>query len=204
MPDSTIQLNKKALYLSYFTVGYNVVEGIIAISAGTLAGSSALMGFGLDSFVESLSGSVMIWRFRKNSPLTEEAKERLEQKALRLIGVTFIILGCYVAYEAVRTLYSQTAPESSPTGIILTILSLLIMPTLFYLKRRTAQQLGSKSLKADSKQTLFCIALSGAVLLGLAANTFFDIWQLDPIIGLIIAVALFKEGHEAWSGEDDD
>lgn len=202
MPDNT-RLHKKAFHLSIFTVGYNIIEGIIAITAGTIAGSAALIGFGVDSFVESLSGAVMIWRFQERSSLSEEAKERIETKALKLIGVTFFILGLYVAYEAARTLYFQTAPESSPIGIILTILSLLIMPTLFYAKRRTAQQLNSKSLAADSKQTLYCIIMSVAVLLGLVANTFFGIWQVDPIVGLVITVMLFREGWEALNGEAD-
>jgi len=197
-------LHKKAFYLSIFTVVYNVIEGVIAITAGIIAGSAALIGFGVDSFVESLSGSVMIWRFQGRSTLSEEAQERIESKALKLIGVTFFILGLYVAYEAVRTLYFQTAPESSLVGITLTLLSVIIMPALFYLKRRTAQQLNSKSLAADSKQTLYCILMSVAVLLGLVANTLFGIWQVDPIVGLIIAVMLFREGYEAFMGDSEE
>lgn len=197
------QLNRKAFHLSLFTVGYNIIEGIIAITAGVFARSSALIGFGVDSFVESLSGSVMIWRFQGNSALSDETKERIEQKALRFIGITFIMLGCYVAYEAIRTLYFWSAPESSPVGIALTILSLLIMPTLFYLKRRTAQQLQSKSLAADSKQTLYCIIMSAAVLVGLLTNTLLGLWQVDPIVGLIITIMLFREGYEAIQGDND-
>lgn len=196
-------LNQKALFLSYFTASYNIIEGVIAISAGVAAGSPALVGFGVDSFVESLSASVMIWRFRSTSTLNEEAKEKIEEKALRFIGITFFVLGAYVAYEAIQTLYLQSVPEPSVVGVVLTVLSLLIMPTLFYAKRRTAQQLGSKSLSADSKQTLYCIVMSAAVLIGLAANTLFGIWQLDPIVGLIIAAALFREGYEAITGDED-
>src|SRR3990170_4921602 len=122
------RLHKKALSLSYFTVGYNILEGIVSIFAGLLAGSIALVGFGLDSFVESLSGSVMIWRFRKYGTISKEEEEKVEKKAIRLIAYTFFILGAYILYESVKKLYFHEIPEPSLLGIIIAIISIIVMP----------------------------------------------------------------------------
>lgn len=197
-----MNLKKKALLLSYFTVGYNIIEGIVAVIVGMLSGSVALVGFGSDSFIESLSGSVMIWRFSKKVKNKEE-EEKIEQKAQKLVAYTFFILGAYVLYEAIKDLLLQEAPEPSLIGIIIAILSLIIMPVLMYLKYQTGKQLKSKSLVSDSKQTLICVLMSGALLLGLTMNYFFGIWWLDPIVGLLFVFMLFHEGYEAYTGEED-
>ena len=197
METTQTHLNERALRLSYFTVGYNVLEGVASLVAGVLAGSVALVGFGLDSVAESLSGSVMIWRFRPHGTLSPREVERREQRAVKLVGYTFYVLGAYVLYEAGRTLFLAEAPDPSLAGIVITSLSLVVMPVLFWAKYRTGQRLRSRSLVADSKQTLACVLLSAAVLIGLLLNATLGLWQIDPLVGLLIAGFLFKEGHEA-------
>jgi divalent metal cation (Fe/Co/Zn/Cd) transporter len=184
------KLYKKALSLSYFTVGYNISEGVVSIAAGLLADSIALIGFGLDSFVESLSGSVMIWRLRKHGKISEEEEEKVEKKAVRFVAYTFFILGAYVLYESVEKLYLHESPNPSLLGIFIAV-----MPILFYLKYRTGKSMGSKSLVADSKETLACIFLSGALLIGLGLNYLHGFWQADPIVGLVVVIYLGKEGY---------
>ena len=189
--------NVRALWLSYFTVVYNVFEGVASVVVGALAGSVALLGFGLDSFVESLSGSVMIWRFRPHAHLTPHEAEQREQRALKLVGYTFFILGAYVLYEAGSALYQAQPSAPSIAGIVITSLSLIVMPVLFFAKRHTGRRIASRSLLADAKQTLACMLLSAAVLIGLVLNATLGFWQIDPLIGLFIAVFLFKEGRDA-------
>jgi cation diffusion facilitator family transporter len=195
-------LQQRALFLSYFTVGYNILEGILSILAGSFAGSIALIGFGLDSFVESLSGSVMIWRFRKSGKMSEEEEEKVERRATRLIGYSFFILGAYVLYESGKKLYLQEIPNPSLLGIIVAIASIIVMPLLFYLKYQTGKAIGSRSLIADSKETLACVFLSIALLTGLVLNYWYDLWQADPIVGLVIVIFLIKEGYNILKGED--
>ena len=190
------------LVLSYFTVAYNVVEGIVAVIVGAITGSVALVGFGLDSFIESLSGSVMIWRLRKHGKISEEEEERVEVKAANLVGVTFFILAAYVLYEAVKSLISQEPAAPTLVGIVIALLSLLIMPTLAYLKNKTGKEIGSHSLVADSKQTVICVLMSVALLFGLGANYLFGIWWLDPAAGLFFVVILIKEGYMAIKYKD--
>lgn len=196
-----LSLHKRALLLSYFTVSYNIFEGIVSITLGVITQSIALVGFGLDSFVESLSGSVMIWRFSKHEGLSGEEKERVEKKAIRLIAYTFFILGVYVFYESLKKIYFQEAPEPTLFGIIIAALSLIIMPALFYFKNQTGKSLNSRSLVADSKQTLICVFMSISLLIGLGLNYLYGIWWLDPVIGLLIAGLLFKEGFSALKEE---
>ena len=195
------KLHQKALLLSYFTVGYNILEGIVSIAAGVMAGSIALVGFGLDSFIESISGSVMIWRFRGREKMTEEEEMRIEKKAIRFVACTFFILGAYVLYESFNKLYFQEVADPSLPGIIIAIASLIIMPLLFQMKLKTGKALKSRSLVADSKQTLACMFLSFTLLIGLGLNYLFGLWQADPIIGFIIVVYLFKEGYMALKEE---
>ncbi len=192
------RLHKKALLLSYFTVGYNVLEGIASIFAGLFAGSIALVGFGSDSFVESLSGGVMIWRFRKHGKITEEEEEKVELKATRLIAYTFFILGSYVLYESVNKLCFHEIPDQSLLGIIIAIVSIIVMPVLFYMKYQTGKSVNSKSLVADSKQTLACTFMSVALLIGLGLNYLYGLWWADPVVGLIIVVFLIKEGYTTF------
>jgi len=188
-------LHKKALRLSYITVVYNILEGLVSIFAGSLAGSIALIGFGLDSFVESLSGGVMIWRFRKHGQISEEEEEEVETKAVKFVGYTFFVLGSYVLYESIRKLLVYEAPEGSLLGIIIAIVSIIVMPILFYSKYQTGKSINSRSLMADSKQTLACVFLSMALLIGLGLNYFVGLWQADPIIGVLIAIFLVREGY---------
>lgn len=196
-------LYTKALKLSYFTVGYNILEGIISIIAGAYAGSIALVGFGLDSFVESLSGSIMIWRFRKHGIVSEEEEEEVEHKALKLVGYTFFILAVYILYESITKLYYKEIPDVSLVGIIVAILSIIIMPILYVNKVHVGKAINSKSLRSDAKETLACTFLSVALLLGLGLNYLWGLWQADPIVGIIVALYLVKEGREIVTGEED-
>ncbi|MBM4295277.1 MAG: hypothetical protein FJ126_10295 [Deltaproteobacteria bacterium] len=193
----TSNLPRRALLLSYFTVGYNVLEGLISIIAGAWAGSIALVGFGLDSFVESLSGGVMIWRFTRTDGLTPEDEARREQRAVKIVGCTFFVLGAYVLYESLKKLYFREMADPTLLGLIIAGVSLIAMPVLFYLKYRTGRALGSQSLMADSRQTLTCAFLSLALLMGLGMNYWYGVWQADPVIGLVIVGFLFREGYQA-------
>jgi len=189
-------LHSKALNLSYFTVGYNIIECIVSIISGFIAGSTALLGFGSDSLVESLSGTIMIWRFRKHGFISKDEEDEIEKKATFFIGITFFIFGIYILYESLRKLIVVERPEPSIVGIIIAIASIIVMPILFYLKYQTGKSIGSKSLIADSKQTLACLFMSVSLLIGLGLNYLFGLWQADSIVGLIIVAFLFKEGYE--------
>lgn len=199
-------LLRRGLLLEYLTVGWNIVEGLIAVAAGLMSGSIALVAFGVDSFVETISGLVLIWRLRteERGQLDEVALERVERRAEVLVGVAFLILAAYVAFESVRTLLAAEAPEASPIGIILTAVSIVVMLWLARAKRETGEALGSRALIADSKQTRACWYLSAVALAGLALNAVLGWWWADPIAALAIAVLLVREGREALSGEDDD
>ncbi|UCG54099.1 MAG: cation transporter [Dehalococcoidia bacterium] len=199
------RLYKKALLLEYFTVGYNILEAIASIVFGSIAGSVALIGFGLDSVVESLSGLVLIWRLRQHSKISVEAEERIEKKARRLVAATFFILGSYILYESIEKLIVVEIPEPSLAGIIIAILSIVIMPILTWQKYNTGKNINSRALMADAKENLACAFISVALLLGLGANYLFSFWQADPIVALIIVAFLFREGWEVWkeSGEEE-
>lgn len=194
--------HKLGLQLSYITVGYNVLEGIVSVIAGLLSGSTALLGFGLDSFIESLSGSVMIWRLGKHGSMTEDEEEAVEAKAATLVGITFFILAAYISFEAVSKLISRETPEASLVGIVIAALSLLVMPTLTYLKYKTGKAINSPSLVADSKQTLVCVLMSVTLLITLSVNYFISIWWLDPAASLIFVIILLKEGYTAIKYKD--
>jgi len=196
-------LRRRALFLSWFTVGYNVAEGFVSIIAGALAGSIALVGFGIDSAVESLSGGIMVWRFSGHH-LSEEAEEKLERRAERFVAVTFFVFGAYVLYESVKKLVTAEVPQHSLVGIIVALVSLVSMPLLYRAKTRVGRELRSGSLLADAKETLACAYLSVALLVGLGLNYFWGIWQADPIAGLVIVAWLFKEGWEIFTGEDEE
>jgi len=197
-------LHKRALMLSYFTVGYNIVEGIVSIIAGVLAGSIALVGFGLDSAVESLSGFVIIWRFGKQGTLSEDEEEKIEERAVKLVGYTFFILAAYVLFESVKKLSLREIPEPSLFGIIIALVSMIVMPFLFVMKFRTGKALKSRSLVADSKETLACSFLSVALFVGLGFNYLFGLWWSDPLVGIIIVIFLVREGVEAFENEEED
>jgi protein-tyrosine-phosphatase/Co/Zn/Cd efflux system component len=192
------RLGRQALLLSWLTVGYNILEGVASLIAGGLAGSIALTGFGLDSFIESLSGGIMIWRFSQHGKLTGEQEERIEQKAARLVAITFFILAAYVLYESARKLILREPPEPSLFGIIIAVTSLIAMPLLYVAKTRVGRALGSRSLVADSRQTLACMFLSVGLLIGLGANYLFRFWPADALVGLLVFGYLVKEGWDAW------
>lgn len=177
------------------TMTYNVIEAAVALAAGTVASSVALVGFGLDSIVEVLSAAAVAWQFAAPDP------ERRERKALRLIAVSFFGLAAYVAISAALTLTGMAAPQHSTAGIVLAAVSLAVMPFLSLLERRAGRELGSASAVADSKQTLICSYLSAAVLIGLLFNSLLGWTWADPVAGLVIAVFAFREGLEAWRGE---
>ena len=186
----------RALWLEYFTVGYNIVEGILSVLIGYLSGSIALVGFGFDSAVESVSGGVLIWRLKKHGKIDEEEEERIEKKTVKLVGYSFFILGAYVFIEAVKKLYMQEIPDPTIAGIVIAALSLIIMPVLAKKKLKTAKEIKSASLVADSKQTLICAYLSLALLIGLGLNYLFGLWWADPISALVIVALIIKEGFE--------
>jgi cation diffusion facilitator family transporter len=189
--------HKKALLSEYFTVGWNVLEGIIAIAAGVAAGSIALIGFGLDSYIEVASGLVLIWRLRKHGFTDEEEEEAAEKRAIFFVGVTFYLLAVYVVYESGKKLIYHEHPEESLVGIILAVVSLVVMPILALYKRKLAVEIRSRALRADALETLACSYLSLTLLLGLGANALFGWWWADPIAALAMVFFLLKEGTEA-------
>jgi cation diffusion facilitator family transporter len=198
------KLYRKGLFLEYFTVGYNIIEAFAAIVFGSIANSIALIGFGLDSVVESLSGFVLIWRLRQHGKIPEAEEERIEKKAARFVALTFFVLGFYVLFQSLKKLIGKEISDPSLPGIIIAIVSMLIMPVLTWQKYRTGKQIQSRALIADSKETLACAFLSVALLLGLGSNYLFGFWQADPVAGLIIVIFLFREGLEGWKESKGD
>ncbi len=201
---SVKNLYKKGLWLEYFTVAYNVLEAIISLTFGSLSNSIALIGFGLDSIVESLSGLVLIWRLQQHRHLDSEAEEKIERQATKLVAITFWVLGIYVLFESIKKLLIQDVSPPSIIGILIAIASLIIMPLLAWQKYKTGKALNSFALIADSKETLVCSWLSLALLIGLGCNYLFGFWQADPIVGLIIVMFLLKEGWETWSEANEE
>lgn len=197
-PARRARLNRRSLHLAYATAGYNLLEGVIAITAGVVASSTALLGFGLDSFVEVSSALVVIWQFRSRVP---ESRERL---ALRLIAVSFFALAAWVTVDAVGALLGGDRAETSPVGIGVAAVSVVVMPLLVWAKRRTGRELGSATVIADSTQTMLCTYLSAIVLLGLLAHATVGWWWADPVAALVIAAAAAREGFQAWRGEQCD
>lgn len=189
------RLRRRAQFLAATSVAYNLVEAVVAIGAGAVAGSVALVGFGLDSVVEMSSGLVILWQFRHRLPQTRE------RQALRLIGLSFFALAAYVTAESLRSLLDAGSAQPSSVGIVLASVSLVVMPTLSLAQRRTGRALGSGSVVADSKQTLLCTYLSAALLLGLVLNATLGWSWADPLVGLLISGLAVKEGREAWRGE---
>ncbi|WP_199750137.1 cation transporter [Amycolatopsis sp. WAC 04169] len=194
-PDRRAVLSRRVRLLVAATITYNVVEAVVAISAGTIASSTALIGFGLDSVIEVASAAAVAWQFSGKDP---EARERT---ALKVIAVSFFALAAYVTVESVRSLFGADPAEHSPVGIVLAAVSLLVMPFLSYAQRRAGRELGSASAVADSKQTLLCTYLSGVLLVGLLLNSLFGWYWADPVVALVIAAVAIKEGREAWRGE---
>ncbi len=202
----TGNLWRTALLLEYFTVAYNIAEAVLSILFGMLAGSIALVGFGLDSIVESLSALVLIWRLRKHDTGTRDEEEKTEKAAQRFVAITFFILGLYVLYESAGKLLGHDVSQPSPAGILIAVASILIMPVLAWKKKAVGTAIGSKALIADSKETLVCAFLSVALLAGLGANYLYGLWQADPLAGFVIVLFLFREGYEGWTeaGEEEE
>ena len=201
--DERAALLHYALRLEHLTVAWNVVEGLVAVSAAVAAGSVALLGFGIDSFVETASGLVLIWRLsvERRAGRSSAEIERVEERALRLVGVSLFLLAAYVAADASTTLWWQERPEASTVGIVVTSVSIGVMWWLAREKRRTASALGSRALHADSFQTSACWYLSLVVLTGIALNGAFGWWWADPLAALGMAYLLVREGREAWRAE---
>lgn len=176
------------------TITYNVVEAVVAITAGTIASSTALVGFGLDSVIEVSSAAAVAWQFAGDPP----ARERV---AMRVIAVSFFALAAYVTVDAVRSLARIGEARHSTVGLALAAVSLVVMPLLSYAQRRTGRELGSHSAVADSKQTLLCTYLSAVLLVGLGVNSLFGWSWADPVAGLVIAAVAVKEGRDAWRGD---
>jgi len=177
------------------TISYNVIEAVVAITAGSIASSTALIGFGLDSVIEVASAVAIAWQF------SGADHEKREKTALKVIAICFFALAAYVTVESTRSLFGVTEPAHSTVGLILAAVSLLVMPVLSAIQRRTGRELGSASAVADSKQTLLCTYLSAVLLVGLGLNSMFGWWWADPLAALVIAAVAVKEGRDAWRGD---
>ena len=195
-PARRATLSRRAQVLAAASVGYNVVEAVVAVSAGTVAGSAALVGFGLDSVVEVSSGLVILWQFRHRMP------ESREQTARRLIAVSFFALAAYLLLDAGHALLTGAEPDHSTVGIALAIASLAIMPVLSWWQRRTGRELGSAAVEGDGTQTLLCTYLSAVLLVGLVLNATLGWSWADPVAALVIAAVAAREGRQNWQGDD--
>lgn len=193
-----VQLTRRGRRLQYLTIIWNSLECVIAVAAGLVAGSVALVGFGLDSAIEVTSSVAALWRLRHDAD--EAAREKAERHAVRIIGVCFLLLAAYVLYEAVETLIQRRPPSQSWVGIILAALSLIVMPWLAHLKRKVAINLDSGALEAETRQTEICAYLSAILLLGLGLNAWLGWWWADPVAGLIMVPLIAWEGLEAVRG----
>ncbi|GAB2962611.1 cation transporter [Saccharothrix stipae] len=194
-PQRRAVLGRRVRLLVAATITYNVVEAVVAITAGTIASSTALIGFGLDSVIEVASALAVAWQFSGADP---EARERT---ALKVIAVSFFALAAYVTVDSLRTLFGGHAADHSTVGIVLAAVSLAVMPVLSTAQRRAGRELGSASAVADSKQTLLCTYLSGVLLVGLLLNSLFGWSWADPAVALVIAALAVKEGRDAWRGD---
>jgi divalent metal cation (Fe/Co/Zn/Cd) transporter len=199
-PERRARLTRTIRLLVAATITYNVIEAVVALAAGTVASSTALIGFGLDSIIEVASAAAVAWQFSAADP---EVREAREHRALRIIALSFFTLAAYVTFESVRGLFfGANDAEHSSVGLILAALSLLVMPFLSYAQRRAGRELGSATAVADSKQTLLCTYLSAVLLVGLALNSLFGWSWADPLAALVIAGVAVKEGVEAWKGDN--
>jgi len=189
---------KRGRRLEYFTIVWNALEGLVAVVAGAIAGSISLVGFGIDSFIEVTSGSVLLWRMSVDAEV--HRRELNERRALRIVGVCFLLLAAYIAYESALELWSRRPPEHSIPGIVLACVSLVVMPLLSRAKRKVGHALGSAAMHADAKQTEFCTYLSAILLVGLLLNALFGLWWADPLAGLIMVPIIAKEGIDGLQG----
>lgn len=202
--DRRPELVGRALRLEFLTVGWNVVEGVVGVAAALVAGSVAILGFGVDSFVECASGLVMIWRLRaeRRHTLNDATLDAVEHRARRLVAGSLFMLAAYVTFDAIETLWTGDRPSFSVVGVSLLALSIGVMLWLARAKRRLARELGSQALEADAFQTTACWWLSVAALVGVGLNGLFGFWWADPLAALVIGGLVAKEGHDAWNGRE--
>ena len=190
---------KRGKRLEYFTIAWNSLEGLVAVIAGAIAGSISLVGFGIDSFIEVISGATLLWRMSVDAD--EQNRAWNERLSTRIVGVCFLALAVYVAYESVFDLIDRKAPEHSLAGIMLACVSLVVMPILSRAKKRVGSELGSAAMRADAKQTDFCVYLSAILLAGLLLNAALGWWWADPLAGLVMTAIIAKEGVQSVKGE---
>ena len=188
---------RRAKLLAWLGIGWHGIEAAVAVGAGIIAGSIALIGFGADSLIESIAGIILLWRFAASRVSLEDA----ERRAQKLIGLSFYLIAAYVGFEALRSLLFGDRPEASWIGIGLSIVTLLTMPPLAIAKARIGERIGSPATKSEGQQNMLCAYLSAALLIGLSANALFGLWWADPVTALLIAGVAVKEGWEAWQGE---
>jgi divalent metal cation (Fe/Co/Zn/Cd) transporter len=190
-------LHRRALWLEYFTVGWNVVEGVVAVGAGLIAGSVALVGFGVDSSIEVISAVGLLWRLRRAGPEATVAEESAaERRALYVVAATFFLLAAYITYQALDSLIGREEPDRSTVGLVLSVLSLVIMPALAWLKQRTGRDMGSRALVADSIETWVCSYLSLALLAGVGLYALFGWWWADAVGALAMVPVILWKGWE--------
>ncbi|HSF15019.1 MAG TPA: cation transporter [Vicinamibacteria bacterium] len=200
-PSATGELERRALVLEYFTIAWNVIEALVALVAGWLAGSIALVGFGLDSLIEVTSAVALVWRLRMTGD--PDAELEAERRALRIVGYTLFALAAYVTLQAGSILLRRASPEESFVGIALAAVSLIVMPWLGFAKKKLAKRLGSRALDADATETLVCSYLSLTLLAGLGANALWGWWWADPVAALTIVAFVLHEGKEALEHSRD-
>jgi cation diffusion facilitator family transporter len=199
------RLHRRAVRLEWFTVAWNVTEALVAITAGIAAGSIALVGFGIDSGIEVLSATALLWRFRQaRADASEEEHSRAEHRALYFVSATFFLLSAYIGFEAVAALTGREEPKHSTVGLILAIASLVVMPTLALGKQRTANELGSRALQADAMETWVCAYLSLALLAGVGLNAALDWWWADAVGALAMLPVIVWQGWETLEEARED
>jgi divalent metal cation (Fe/Co/Zn/Cd) transporter len=192
-PSEAASLLARGRRLEYLTIAWNSFEAVVALASGMMAGSVALIGFGLDSVIETASAFIVLWRFR--------GSERREQTARRLVGVCFLLLAAYIAVESLRTLWTRAQPERSVPGILIAVAAIIVMPLLGRAKRRVAAQLNSRALHSDSRQADFCAYLSAILLAGLLLHAAFGWWWADPVAALVMVPIIAREGVQGLRGE---
>ena len=202
LPTDRTALSLRGRRLEYFTIAWNLLEGLVAIIAGAFAGSISLVGFGVDSFIEVTSGVTLLWRMVVDPD--ERTRERNEKISLRIVGTCFIGLAAYIGYESISDLINRKTPEHSIPGIILACVSLIVMPVLSRAKKDVGRKLGSAAMRADAKQTDLCVYLSAILLLGLLLNATLRWWWADPVAALVMVPIIAKEGVEGVGGKTCD
>lgn len=204
MSATRTSLLRHGLRLEFFTVGWNALEAVASVAVGLLSGSIALVGFGLDSVIESISGVALAWRLRRELGGSGDL-ERMESRAVRLVAITFFLISAYIGYESIRKLVLREPPEASIIGVLILAISVVVMPLLARAKTRTAGELSSRALLADAKETLVCAYLSATALVGVGLNLLLGWWWADPVAGLLMVPWIAREGWESWreAGSED-